>query len=123
MSSRLKPKVIWVRSLVPKEKNSASSAILSAVRAARGISIIVPTMYSTSVFFSFMTSSAVATTSFFMNSSSRHGADERDHDLGQDLDLLLLDVDGGLDDGAGLHVADLRVGDRQAAAAVARASG
>jgi hypothetical protein len=26
-SSRLKPKVIWVRSLVPKEKNSASLAI------------------------------------------------------------------------------------------------
>ena len=42
MSSRLKPKVIWVRSLVPKEKNSASSAIWSAVKAARGTSIIVP---------------------------------------------------------------------------------
>ena len=36
-SSRLKPKVIWVRSLVPKLKNSASLAISSAVRAARGI--------------------------------------------------------------------------------------
>ena len=35
-SSRVKPKVIWVRSLVPKEKNSASLAISSAVRAARG---------------------------------------------------------------------------------------
>jgi len=31
-----------VRSLVPKEKNSAAAAISSAVRAARGISIIVP---------------------------------------------------------------------------------
>ena len=47
MSSREKPKVIWVRSLVPKEKNSASSAIWSAVSAARGISIIVPIRKST----------------------------------------------------------------------------
>lgn len=36
-------KVIWVRSLVPKLKNSASVATSSAVRAARGISIMVPT--------------------------------------------------------------------------------
>jgi len=35
MSSRLKPKLICVRSLVPNEKNSACSAILFAVRAAR----------------------------------------------------------------------------------------
>ena len=42
-SSRLKAKVIWVRSLVPKEKKSASSAMASAVRAARGTSIMVPT--------------------------------------------------------------------------------
>ena len=41
-SSRLNPKVIWVRSLVPKEKKSAASAISSARMAARGVSIIVP---------------------------------------------------------------------------------
>ena len=41
-SSRLKPNVIWVRSLVPKRKKSASSAISSARSAARGVSIIVP---------------------------------------------------------------------------------
>src|ERR1700722_12330459 len=41
-SSRLKPKVIWVRSLVPKEKKSASSAISPASSAARGVSIMVP---------------------------------------------------------------------------------
>ena len=35
MSSRLKPRVIWVRSLVPKLKNSAVSAIWSAAMAAR----------------------------------------------------------------------------------------
>ncbi|MEA2932483.1 MAG: pyruvate, orthophosphate dikinase, partial [Actinomycetota bacterium] len=32
----LKPSVIWVRSLVPKEKKSASSATSPASRAARG---------------------------------------------------------------------------------------
>ena len=37
-----KTKVICVRSLVPKEKNSASSAISFANNAALGISIIVP---------------------------------------------------------------------------------
>ena len=36
------PQVIWVRSLVPKEKNSALAAIGPAVTAARGTSIIVP---------------------------------------------------------------------------------
>jgi len=59
MSSRLKPNVIWVRSLVPKLKNSALSATASAVKAARGISIIVPTMYFTLDFFSLMMASAV----------------------------------------------------------------
>ena len=42
MSSRENPKAVWVRSLVPKEKNSATSAISPATRAARGSSIIVP---------------------------------------------------------------------------------
>jgi glyoxylase-like metal-dependent hydrolase (beta-lactamase superfamily II) len=42
-SSRLMPRQVWVRSLVPKLKNSAVSAISSAVRAARGTSIMVPT--------------------------------------------------------------------------------
>ena len=53
MSSREKPKVVCVRSLVPKEKNSASFAISSATRAARGNSIMVPTRYSTFVPFLF----------------------------------------------------------------------
>ena len=43
MSSRENPNVICVRSLVPNEKNSATSAISSATSAARGVSIIVPT--------------------------------------------------------------------------------
>ena len=42
MSSRLNPSVVCVRSLVPNEKKSASRAISSAIRQARGSSIIVP---------------------------------------------------------------------------------
>ncbi len=41
-SSRLNPHVVWVRSLVPYEKNSATVAIRFDVSAARGSSIIVP---------------------------------------------------------------------------------
>ncbi len=41
-SSREKPIVICVRSLVPKLKNSACLPMLSATSAARGVSIIVP---------------------------------------------------------------------------------
>ena len=47
-SSREKPQVIWVRSLVPKEKNSADLAISPAIIAARGTSIIVPIRVCTS---------------------------------------------------------------------------
>ena len=43
-SSREMPQVVCVRSLVPNEKNWAYCAISSAVRAARGISIIVPNL-------------------------------------------------------------------------------
>ncbi len=45
-SSREKPQTVWVRSLVPKEKNSAASAIWPAVTAARGSSIMVPSLMS-----------------------------------------------------------------------------
>jgi len=44
ISSLLKPYVVWVRSFVPKLKNSVFLAISSAVRQARGNSIIVPTI-------------------------------------------------------------------------------
>ncbi|MPM36798.1 hypothetical protein SDC9_83400 [bioreactor metagenome] len=43
--------------------------------------------------------------------------DQRDHDLHDRLEAALLDRDGGPDDGLGLHVRDLRVEQRQAAAA------
>ena len=119
MSSRLKPKVIWVRSLVPNEKNSASSAILSAVRAARGTSIMVPIRYSTLVPALAMHLVGHGDGPLLEEDELLDGADQRDHDLGEDLVALLLDLDGGLDDRADLHVADLGELDRQAAAAEA----
>jgi hypothetical protein len=48
--------------LVPNEKNSASFATSSAVRAALGISIIVPTRYFKLTPASLITASAVSTT-------------------------------------------------------------
>ena len=56
------PSVVCVRSLVPKLKNSAFFAICSATTVARGTSIIVPTRYSTSTFFSAKTLAAVSRT-------------------------------------------------------------
>ena len=44
VSERDSPNVVCVRSFVPKEKNSAVSAISLARNAARGNSIIVPSM-------------------------------------------------------------------------------
>ena len=45
--------------------------------------------------------------------------DERDHDFRLHLDLLLRDFGRGFEDGAGLHLGDLRIGDAEAAAAMA----
>ena len=49
-----------------------------------------------------------------------HFAGERDHDLGNDvpIGMLFLDADRRFDDGSRLHLRDLGIGDRQAAAAV-----
>ena len=81
-SSRLKPKVIWVRSFVPKLKKSASSASSPATRAARGVSTIVPI-----VTFS-RRRSAAGTVSAIARSTQARGEGElgardreRDHDL------------------------------------------
>ena len=47
------------------------------------------------------------------------GGGERNHDLRNDGDALLLELERGLDDGARLHLGDLRVGDAETAATVA----
>ena len=66
------PKVVCVRSLVPKEKNSAASAISFAIRTARGNSIMVPTWYSTLLPVSFITACAIASMrAFTMSNSAR----------------------------------------------------
>ena len=62
MSSRDMPSVICVRSLVPKEKNSASAAIAPARRTARGVSIMTPTRKGISTTASATTSAAAART-------------------------------------------------------------
>ena len=46
-------------------------------------------------------------------------ANERDHDLGNDLQAFLVELAGGFHDGAGLHLGDLGIGDAQTHAAVA----
>ena len=69
-SSRLKPNVICVRSLVPKLKKSASSAISSAHSAARGVSIIVPMVMSGLFFMPFSASSISACTQLRASASS-----------------------------------------------------
>ena len=123
MSSRLKPKVIWVRSLVPNEKNSASAAISSAISAARGSSIIVPIWYST-----------LAPGSFITRLRGR------DDDVAQEVELRAVATSGimisgrtglpfflaamaRLDDGAHLHLGDLGVADRRAGSRGSPASG
>ena len=49
-----------------------------------------------------------------------HGADQRDHDLGDDGIALAAGIDRGLEDRAGLHVVDLGHGDAQTNAAHAQ---
>ena len=62
-SSRERPRAICVRSLVPKEKKSATSAISPAVIAARGTSIMVPTVNGTLIDALSMTARAVCSMS------------------------------------------------------------
>ena len=118
-SSREMPKVVCVRSLVPKEKKSAPSAISCARSAARGSSIIVPTEYSTASPFAasvFAVASIVARTwssSLRMPTSGTmiSGVDR--------LAGRLRRLRRRLEDGARLHLGDLRIGDEQPAAAMA----
>ncbi len=64
------PSVVWVRSFVPNEKNSAASAISAARRAARGSSIMVPTWYAKVAPVSSMTAFAMASMRALTKSSS-----------------------------------------------------
>ncbi len=70
-----------------------------------------------------MTSVATRWTISICSSSSFWKADERDHDLGLDLDAFLVHLGGGFEDGARLHLGDFGIGDAEPAAADGRASG
>jgi hypothetical protein len=106
----LMPKVVCVRSLVPKLKKSASTAISSAVRQARGSSIIVPTLYGTST----LPSSSTRGRWRRRPRAERQLADvahQRDHDHRVDGDPVVPNgFHGRLEDGAHLHLVDLGVG-------------
>ena len=118
-SSREKPNVIWVKSLVPNEKNCASCAIWSAVNAPRGTSIMVPTRYLIVTPIRFHGLGGDAVDDRLLIAQLLHVADERDHDLRNDLEALLVQPARRFDDGARLHLGDLRVGDAEADAAMA----
>ena len=104
---------------MPKEKNSASFAISSAVSAPRGTSIMVPTRYSTPDAVLAQHLLGRLEHDLLLPPQLLDVADQRDHDLGLDRDALLRHLQRGLEDGARLHARDLGIGDAQPAAAVA----
>ena len=90
---------------------------LSATRAARGSSIMVPTRYSTVRSFSAKTSSATRRTMSAWFFISLMPLVSGIMISGCTLMPFFLHFDGRLDDGARLHLGDLRIGDSQTAAA------
>ena len=113
------PRPVCVRSLVPKLKNSADCGdLVGGQRAARDLDHRADHVVQ-------------------LRPSSRPGpraplvhdldlqvqllleADQRDHDLGLDLDAFLLHLRGGLEDRPRLHLGDLGIDDAQPAAAEA----
>ena len=94
---------------------------MPAVSAARGISIMVPTMY----FRSFMpalprTSSATCDHDLLLVFEFLDAADQRNHDFRNHLHALLGHLHDGFENGARLHLGDLGIDDAQAAAAKAQ---
>ena len=102
-SSREKPQPIWVRSLVPKEKNSAAWAIWPAVSAARGTSIIVPIRVCTCAPVSAATSASTFSALLARDLEFLDRADERDHDLRTRVAACLDPVGRGVRDRPHLH--------------------
>ena len=115
-SSRENPKVIWVRSLVPNEKNSATSAISPAASAARGrldhrADEVVDRSTSSA------SASAVGRDLAHPVGEQRElglGDDERDHDLDVRIAARLLARDRGLDDRLRLHPVEPGLEDAEA---------
>ena len=119
-SSREKPKVVCVRSLVPKQKKSACWAISSATMQARGSSSMVPTG---NVEFNALLSGNLG--DHALNDLARldmldRNGDKRDHDLGTRVDAFLDEAGGSRGDGANLHERQVAKDDGQAHAAQAQ---
>ncbi len=116
------PKVVWVRSLVPKEKNSALSARSPArMRRARqldhGADRVVDRCGPVSAITALATRSVSARRNFISSPLATSGC--MISGIGRGL-AGGGDLAGRLDDGAHLHLVDLGIGDAQAAAAVAQ---
>jgi hypothetical protein len=119
-SSRENEKVAWVRSLVPKEKNSASCARDSARMQARTTSIMVPNLKLTGCRHTRPPPACVDLVDVDLDRLQLlHRADLRHLDLRLHLDAGLGALGRGLEDGADLHLVDLREGDTQTHAAMA----
>ena len=127
------PSAVWGRSFAPKLKNSAVCAISSAAGAEEaegnsgggkwasrragpryGADLVVELHFLLGHDFL-----RDALDSLDLKIESLLEAGERDHDLGLHLNLQLHHIGGGFEDGAGLHLGNLRAGDAEAAAAVA----
>ena len=120
MSSREKPKVVWVRSLVPKLKNSASSAILIGDQSGAGKFDHGSDEVFDAVLLLGENLFGDAADDVGLILHLLEGGGERNHDLRHDGVALLLGLESGLDDGTHLHLGDLRVGDSETAATQAK---
>ena len=119
MSSRLMPRAVWVRSLVPKLKNSASLGdLVGGEGAARDFDHRADLVVELDLLLGHHLGGD-AMDDFGLEVELLLETDERDHHFRLDLDLLLGHVGGGFEDGAGLHFRDFRVGDAETATAVA----
>ncbi len=114
--------VVCVRSLVPKLKNCADFAILSASNAARGISIMVPTMIM-QIFQAGLAENFLgdADDDRLLIVEFLRAADQRNHHLGDHLDAFLGNLRGRFENGARLHLGDLGISDTQDGSRDARA--
>ena len=121
MSSRLKPNVICVRSFVPKLKNSAVRAdLVGRQRRPRNLDHRADQDVELALVLLLLLDVGDRLPDLIGQHLQFLGrADERDHDLGLGVDLLLLAGDDGLDDRLHLHLQNLRIRDRQPAAAMA----
>ena len=111
--------MVCVRSLVPKQKNSATSAIsIGEQRGARQLDHRADEVFKFYFrcgddFFGDAARGGVENLKFFFVE------DERNHDLRKNFNSAPLAIDRGFDDGANLHLEDFWIGDRQAAASMA----